>query len=192
MSEVEKQGIITMSTPTQASTEARRRMAREGVHRLHEWLRHQSRHEGADEMDTWVPDPAPKATSQSKWVPVYSHGVILRWEKAMEPEKAAETSADWSEHLQTTTDRWQRSIEFSCPASESTSGSAGSGGVDPDPREVVSAASGGVDPDVRMAPVGETERASTDAPKAAPAKRQIMLQQAEALSLMGRETVQYS
>lgn len=83
MSEVEKQGIITMSTPTQASTEARRRMAREGVRRLHEWLRHQSRHEGADEMDTWVPDPAPKATSQSKWVPVYSHGVILRWEKAM-------------------------------------------------------------------------------------------------------------
>ncbi|CAE7820030.1 unnamed protein product [Symbiodinium sp. CCMP2592] len=153
-------------------------MAQEGVRRLHDWLRHQSRHEGDDELERWVPASAPPAKSRS-WAPVYSHGVILRWEKAMAPEAAAETSANWSKHLETTTDRWQRSIEFTCPASESTSGSAGSGGVDPDRREAVSAASGGVDPDVRMTPVGKTESASMDAPRAAPAKRQITLQQAE-------------
>ena len=75
-----------------------------------------------------------KRTKAKSWLPVYSSGVIVRWERAMAPEAAAETPAAWSKHLLTTTDRWESSIKL------------GSGGTDPDPN-LASAGSGGIDPD---------------------------------------------
>ena len=171
-------------------------------------------------MERWVPPPTPpeKQAKAKSWLPVYSHGVIIRWEKAMAPEAAAETPATWSKHLLTTTDRWESSIKLS-PAS------AGSGGIDPDHCEAdmqtvrgasmagsagsadisdiapgrarvrkppASAASGGIDPDVRRAKVGKTHAsgsravdAAPDAPRAAPVKHQITVQEAEAIFLLG-------
>ncbi|CAE7920222.1 Fubp1, partial [Symbiodinium necroappetens] len=118
-----KSGTITMNTPRGSSQEARRRMAAEGVRRLHEWLQHQSVHEGQEEMEPWVPPPPPpeQRAKAKSWLPVYSSGVIVRWERAMAPEAAAETPAAWNKHLLTTTDRWESSIKL------------GSGGTDPDP-----------------------------------------------------------
>ena len=209
-----------MSTPRGSSQEARRRMAEEGVRRLHEWLQHQSVHDKKEEMERWVPRPTPpeKQAKAKSWLPVYSHGVIIRWEQAMAPEAAAEMPATWSKHLLTTTDRWESSIKLTRPASTSTTASAGSGGIDPDHCEAdmqtargasmagsagsadvapgrarvrkppAYAASGGVDPDVRRAKVGKTHAsgsravdAAPDAPRAAPVKHQITLQEAEAI-----------
>ena len=136
MEDMAKSGTITLRTPRGSSLEARQRMAKEGVRRLHEWLQHQSVHEGQEELESWVPEVAPKEqrTKAKSWLPVYSGGVIVRWERAMAPEAAAETPATWSEHLLTTTDRWERSIKL------------GSGGTDPEPN-LASAGSGGIDPD---------------------------------------------
>ena len=75
-------------------------------------------------------------------------------------------------------------------------GSAGSADVAPGRARIrkppAYAASGGVDPDVRRAKVGKTPAsgsgavdAAPDAPRAAPVKHQITLQEAEAIFLLG-------
>ena len=46
------------------------------MRRLHEWLQHQSVHEGAEEMERWVPPPTPpeKQAKAKSWLPVCKIG----------------------------------------------------------------------------------------------------------------------